>query len=70
MAEKLIGTDIAPPDLIAKITGRARFSEDFRPDGMVFGKMLLSPMPHGRVRAVDVTRAVAMEGVIGGLRRE
>jgi len=70
MAEKLIGTDIAPPDLIAKITGRARYSEDFRPDNMVFAKLLLSPMPHCRVRGVDATRALAMEGVIGILRAE
>ena len=70
MAEKLIGTDIAPPDLIAKITGRARYSEDFRPDNMVFAKLLLSPMPHCRVREVDATRALAMEGVIGILRAE
>ena len=70
MAEKLIGTDIAPPDLIAKITGRARYSEDFRPDGMVFAKMLLSPMPHCRVRSVDASRALAMDGVIDILRAE
>ena len=70
MAEKLIGTDIAPPDLVAKITGRARYSEDFRPDGMVFAKLLLSPMPHCRVRGVDASRALAMEGVIDILRAE
>ena len=70
MAEKLIGTDIAPPDLVAKITGRARYAEDFRPDGMVFAKLLLSPMPHCRVRGVDVSRALAMEGVVDILRAE
>lgn len=70
MAEKLIGTDIAPPDLIAKITGRARYSEDFRRDGMVFAKLLLSPMPHCRVRGVDASRALAMPGVVGILRAE
>jgi xanthine dehydrogenase molybdenum-binding subunit len=64
MAEKLIGTDIAPPDLVAKITGRAKFSEDFRAPGMVFAKLLLSPMPHARVRNIDASRALAMEGVI------
>ena len=70
MAEKLIGTDITPPDLIAKITGRAKYSEDFRRDGMVFAKLLLSPMPHCRVRGVDATRALAMPGVVGILRAE
>lgn len=64
MAEKLIGTDIAPPDLHAKITGRAKYAEDFRAPGMVFAKLLLSPMPHARVRNIDATRALAMPGVI------
>ena len=64
----LIGQDIAPPDLVAKITGRAKYSEDFRAEGMVFGKLLLSPMPHARVRSVDARRALAMPGVLGILR--
>ena len=61
----LIGQDIAPPDLHAKITGRARYAEDFRADGMVFAKMLLSPMPHARVRRIDASEALRMEGVLG-----
>ena len=65
MAEKLIGADIAPPDLHAKITGRARYAEDFRAEGMVFAKLLASPMPHARVRRVDTRAAEAMEGVLG-----
>lgn len=68
MAENVIGTDISPPDLRAKITGRARYAEDFRAEGMVFAKLLLSPMPHARVRSVDTSRAEAMEGVLGILR--
>jgi len=66
----LIGQDIAPPDLLAKVTGRAKYSEDFRVDGMVFAKLLLSPMPHARVRSVDARRALAMPGVLGILRAE
>ncbi len=65
MAEKLIGQDISPPDLIAKITGRAKYAEDFRAEGMVFAKLLLSPMPHARVRRVDASKALAMPGVFG-----
>ena len=68
MAENVIGTDIAPPDLRAKITGRARYAEDFRAEGMVFAKLLLSPMPHARVRRVDTQAAEAMEGVLGIIR--
>ena len=65
MAEKLIGQDIAPPDLRAKITGRAKYAEDFRADGMVFAKLLVSPMPHCRVTRIDASAALAMDGVFG-----
>ena len=67
MAEKLIGKDIVPPDLVAKVTGRAKFAEDFRAPGMVFAKLLLSPMPHARVRSVDAREALSMPGVLGML---
>ena len=43
-------------------------TEDFRAPGMVFAK--LSPMPHARVRRVDASRALAMEGVIDILRAD
>jgi len=66
----LIGQNIIPPDLVAKVTGRAKFAEDFRAEGMVFAKLLLSPMPHGRVRRVDARRALAMPGVLGILRAD
>ena len=70
MAEKLIGKDISPPDLVAKVTGRARYAEDFRLENMAFVKLLLSPMPHGRVRSVDTSRAERVPGFLGVLRAE
>ena len=63
MAE-LIGRDFAPPDVISKVTGRARYAEDFRADGMLFCRLITSPMPHARVRAIDASEALAMDGVV------
>ena len=64
MAEtKYIGQNYTPPDLVAKVTGRARYAEDFRGEGMLFTKLLLSPMPHCRVRRIDTSAALAMPGV-------
>ena len=56
---KLIGANYTPPDLVAKVTGRAKYAEDFRADGMLFAKLLLSPMPHARVRGIDTSAALA-----------
>ena len=61
--EPLIGRDYTTPDLIAKVTGRAKYAEDYRAEGMLFCKLLLSPMPHARVRGIDSRAALAMPGV-------
>ena len=61
MAYKLVGKDYTPPDIEAKVTGAAKFSEDFRAEGMVFAKLLLSPMPHAKVRSIDTSKAAKME---------
>ena len=63
MAEKLVGRDYTTPDLVAKVTGRAKYAEDYRAEGMLFCKLLLSPMPHARVRRIDTSAALAMPGV-------
>jgi xanthine dehydrogenase molybdenum-binding subunit len=63
MAYDLLGKNFTPPDLHAKVTGKAKYAEDFRVDGMVFLKLLTSPMPHARVTAIDASAALAMPGV-------
>ena len=62
-SRRLIGQNYTTPDLVAKVTGRARYAEDYRAEGMLFCKLLLSPMPHCRVRRLDTSRAAAMAGV-------
>ena len=65
MAYQLIGKDFMPPDVAAKVTGKAKYAEDFRAEGMVFCRLLLSTMPHARVRNIDVSEAMKMKGVVG-----
>ena len=60
---KLVGSNYLAPDHLAKVTGRAKYAEDFRADGMLFAKLLLSPMPHARVLYIDREAALAMPGV-------
>ena len=60
---KLIGKNYQTPDLYAKVTGNAKYAEDFRAEGMLFCKLVLSPMPHARVKRIDANAALAMPGV-------
>jgi CO/xanthine dehydrogenase Mo-binding subunit len=62
---KHIGKDFIPHDVVAKVTGTAKYAEDFRADGMVFCRLLTSPMPHARVKHIDAAEALKMEGVLG-----
>src|SRR5215831_7731493 len=63
MANKLVGQDYTTPDLVAKVTGQAKYAEDYRAEGMLYARLLLSPLPHARVRSVNTAAALAMPGV-------
>lgn len=63
MADRLVGTNYVTPDIVAKVTGRARYAEDFRAEGMLFCKLMLSERPHARIRGIDASRALALPGV-------
>ena len=65
MAYDLLGKNFTPPDIHGKVTGKAKYAEDFRAEGMTFCRLLLSPMPHARVRNIDTSEALAMPGVFG-----
>ncbi len=60
---KLIGKDYTTPDMIAKVTGKSKYAEDFRAEGMLFCRLALSQVPHGRIRSIDASDALAMPGV-------
>ena len=65
MAYTLLGQNFTPPDVEPKVNGKAKYAEDYRVEGMVFCRLLLSPVPHGRVTNIDASEALAMEGVVG-----
>ena len=67
MAYMHIGKDFTPPDVHGKVTGKAKFAEDFRVDGMLYARLLTSPVPHARIQSLDLSKALQMEGVIAVL---
>jgi CO/xanthine dehydrogenase Mo-binding subunit len=67
MANKLVGQNYQTPDLVAKVTGRAKYADDYKVDGMLHARLLTSPLPHARARNIDVSRALALPGVKGVL---
>lgn len=67
MADKLLGQNFVPPDLYAKVTGQAKYADDFAAEGMLHAKLVKSTIPHARVRSMDASKALAMEGVVAVL---
>ena len=63
MANKLVGQNYVTPDLVAKVTGKAKYTEDYVAEGMLYCRLLLSPLPHARIRSIDTSAAMAMPGV-------
>src|SRR5271169_252121 len=59
----LIGTSIKRLDGPDKVSGRAKYTYDINRPGMIYGKIIRSPLPHARVVSVDLTAAQKAPGV-------
>src|SRR5215216_3199407 len=59
----VVGTRPLRPDGIDKVTGKARFGADISAPGMLHGAVLRSPHAHARIRRIDATKALALDGV-------
>jgi len=59
----LIGQRISRLDGPAKASGRAKYTYDLKPEGMLWGKILRCPHAHATVKSLDVSAAERMPGV-------
>lgn len=67
---KAIGTRPVRPDGIEKVTGRANFGADLNLPGMLHGKILRSPHAHARIKSIDLSGALAVDGVLAAISGE
>jgi xanthine dehydrogenase molybdenum-binding subunit len=59
----VVGTRPIRHDGADKVTGRAQYSADSFPNGMLIGKILRSPHAHARILSIDASKALALPGV-------
>ena len=64
MDHKIVGKSVQRLDAIAKVTGRALYTEDFFERDMLVGKVLRSPHAHANVLRIDAAKARALPGVV------
>lgn len=62
-ALRVIGQPVPRQDARAKVTGAVRFTVDIKLPGLLHARILRSPLPHGRVKAIDAQAAAAYPGV-------
>src|SRR2546427_2144132 len=64
MAEyALLDKRIPKPDAVNRVTGRMVYADDMTLPGVLAGKILGSPVAHGRIRRLDVSKAARLPGV-------
>jgi CO/xanthine dehydrogenase Mo-binding subunit len=70
MSEKIVGHSVRKADGPEKVTGEARFVDDFSPGGMLHAFTVRSPFPHCKILGIDCEAARSLPGVHAVLTHE
>jgi 4-hydroxybenzoyl-CoA reductase alpha subunit len=62
-AHAVVGHCLPRTDGLAKVTGRAVYTDDITLPGMLVGRLLTSPHAHARIRSIDTSKAEKLPGV-------
>lgn len=60
---KSIGHNELVQDVVDRVTGAAKYTDDYIFDGMLFARTLRAPHPHAVLRTIDTEKARALPGV-------
>lgn len=58
-----VGKRIPHIDALDKVKGSAIYTKDIKLKGMLYGKILRSPLPHAKILNIDVSKAEKLAGV-------
>ena len=61
--KQLVGTSMPRAESVEKVTGSALYAVDVSFPGMLWGKVLRSPIPHGRIKRINIDKALRLPGV-------
>ena len=68
--ETNVGKSSRRLDYESKVSGRAIYLADMHMPGMCHGKILRSPLPHARIKAIDIAKALKVAGLITIITRD
>lgn len=67
---KVVGKPFRKVDARSKCTGQTRFADDIVLPRMLFAKLLRSPVPHAKIKRIEVSRALKLPGVVAVITGE
>jgi CO/xanthine dehydrogenase Mo-binding subunit len=59
----IIGAPVGRVEGVDKVSGQATYGADVHFKDALWGKILRSPYPHARIKSIDVTKALRVQGV-------
>ena len=63
MSYQIVGKPVPRIEGVDKVTGRTQFAADVPISGLLWGKVLRSPVPHARIVRIDASKARTLAGV-------
>jgi CO/xanthine dehydrogenase Mo-binding subunit len=66
----VVGQRVERMDALEKVTGDARYTADMQLPGMLYAALLRLSIPRGRVTTLDLSPALALDGVRGAIALE
>ncbi|MCS7324840.1 MAG: molybdopterin cofactor-binding domain-containing protein [Anaerolineae bacterium] len=67
---RFVGRPLPRPDAVAKVTGAAKYTDDYVFPNMLHGATLRAGIPHARIKRIDTSKAKALPGVVAVLTHE
>jgi xanthine dehydrogenase molybdenum-binding subunit len=65
-----VGQPLVNPEVLGKVTGRAKYADDYHFPGMLYARTKRAGVPHARIRSIDTTAAQTLPGVHAVLTHE
>jgi CO/xanthine dehydrogenase Mo-binding subunit len=60
---QVFGKGVAKVDVLDKVLGQAKYGDDTELQGMLYAKILRSPVPHAKILSIDIEKAQRLAGV-------
>lgn len=67
---KVISRSVPPQEVHEKVTGHAKYTDDFVFPNMLYARTLRSPYPHAKILSIDTSKAKSLPGVLAVLTHE